>query len=589
MALLEVNNLMIQYPLAQGKITVVDGISFSLNQGETLAVVGESGSGKTQSVLSLMGLLPDNAEITGMASLEGKNLFSADRASEKDIRGKEIGMIFQDPMTSLNPYLTIEQQMSLAWKRHFGEEKNVQEQILMALQSVRLPDPKSRLRQYPHELSGGMRQRVMIASVLMLEPKVLIADEPTTALDVTVQAQILALIGELKKDLNAAILFITHDLGVVAGISDRVLVMEKGKIVEQGTPREIYHSPTHPYTKKLIASIPRLDQTNGRARLSQLSPIVEAESLVVNFRRNVGLFKEEVLQAVRGIDVTLRQGEILGIVGESGCGKSTFARALATIIEPSSGKLRLFGQSFSPNNQELKKEVQKNIQIIFQDPMSSMNPRMNIGSILSEPLWTHAGELSKEKIKERVVHALQEVGLDESIFNRFPHEFSGGQCQRIIIARALILKPKVILCDEPVSALDVSIRKQVLDLLFQVKEKIGASLIFISHDLSVVRHLCDRVIVMYLGQALEVAPVNRLFDEPKHPYTRALINAVPIADPDIEKQRSISLIKGDPPSPIHLPTGCSFIDRCPNATNGCELPQQLRLINETEVSCHLAK
>jgi oligopeptide/dipeptide ABC transporter ATP-binding protein len=589
MALLEVNNLMIQYPLAQGKITVVDGISFSLNQGETLAVVGESGSGKTQSVLSLMGLLPDNAEITGMASLEGKNLFSADRASEKDIRGKEIGMIFQDPMTSLNPYLTIEQQMSLAWKRHFGEEKNVQEQILMALQSVRLPDPKSRLRQYPHELSGGMRQRVMIASVLMLEPKVLIADEPTTALDVTVQAQILALIGELKKDLNAAILFITHDLGVVAGISDRVLVMEKGKIVEQGTPREIYHSPTHPYTKKLIASIPRLDQTNGRACLSQLSPIVEAESLVVNFRRNVGLFKEEVLQAVRGIDVTLRQGEILGIVGESGCGKSTFARALATIIEPSSGKLRLFGQSFSPNNQELKKEVQKNIQIIFQDPMSSMNPRMNIGSILSEPLWTHAGELSKEKIKERVVHALQEVGLDESIFNRFPHEFSGGQCQRIIIARALILKPKVILCDEPVSALDVSIRKQVLDLLFQVKEKIGASLIFISHDLSVVRHLCDRVIVMYLGQALEVAPVNRLFDEPKHPYTRALINAVPIADPDIEKQRSISLIKGDPPSPIHLPTGCSFIDRCPNATNGCELPQQLRLINETEVSCHLAK
>jgi peptide/nickel transport system ATP-binding protein len=589
MTLLKVENLSIQYPSSGGAISVVDNISFDLQERETLAVVGESGSGKTQSMLSLIGLLPENATVMGRAMLQQKNLFDSNKSLVQAIKGKEIGMIFQDPMTSLNPYLTIQQQLGLVLKRHFGKHIDIKKEILLALRSVKLPDAERRLGQYPHELSGGMRQRVIIASVLMLKPKVIIADEPTTALDVTVQAQILALIAELKKDLNTSIIFITHDLGVVAGISDRVLVMEKGKIVEQGTPQDIYHRPRHPYTIKLIAAIPRLDKKNMNIAPVNTKPLLEAKELVVNFKNSISLFKDEVLQAVRSSNLALHQGEILGIVGESGCGKSTFARALATIIQPSSGALKLFGEDYCSSNKELKLKAQKDIQIIFQDPMSSMNPRMNIGSILSEPLWTHQKQLSKKTITKKVINAILEVGLDETYLSRYPHELSGGQCQRVVIARALILKPRVIICDEPVSALDVSIRKQVLDLLLRSRESIGASLIFISHDLSVVRQICDRVMVMYLGQIVEQAPVNVLFDSPKHPYTQALINAVPIADPDIEKSRVIHLIGGDPPSPVNLPKGCSFKSRCDISEIRCELEQSLNLIDETLVACHKAK
>jgi peptide/nickel transport system ATP-binding protein len=589
MTLLKVENLTIQYPSSGGLISVVDDISFDLQETETLAVVGESGSGKTQSMLSLIGLLPGNAKVMGRAMLQRKNLFDSNKALVQGIKGREIGMIFQDPMTSLNPYLTIQQQLGLVLKRHFGKRADIKKEILLALKSVKLPDAERRLGKYPHELSGGMCQRVMIASVLMLKPKVIIADEPTTALDVTVQAQILALIGELKKDLNTSIIFITHDLGVVAGISDRVLVMEKGKIVEQGTPQDIYHRPQHPYTIKLINAIPRLDKKNMNVAAVDTKPLLEAKGLVVNFKHRISLFRDEVLQAVRASDLALHQGEILGIVGESGCGKSTFARALATIIQTSSGSLKLFGEDYCSSNQELKYKAQKDIQIIFQDPISSMNPRMNIGSILSEPLWTHQKQLSKKGIMDQVINAIVEVGLDETYLSRYPHELSGGQCQRVVIARALILKPKVIICDEPVSALDVSIRKQVLDLLIRSRESIGASLIFISHDLSVVRQICDRVMVMYLGQIVEQAPVNVLFDSPKHPYTQALINAVPIADPDIEKNRAIHLISGDPPSPVNLPKGCSFKSRCSISEARCELVQSLNLINETLVACHKAK
>jgi peptide/nickel transport system ATP-binding protein len=586
--ILSIKGLSVTYQSDDGPIFAVNDIDLSLQEKETLAIVGESGSGKTQSMLSIIGLLPENAKIKGEAFFDNKLLFNQSNNHTAEYRGHEIGMIFQDPMTSLNPYLTIEEQLGLVLKKHLPDEDH-RKIILEALNNVKIPDAVSKMNQYPHELSGGMRQRAMIASVLMLKPKILIADEPTTALDVTVQAQILALIKELKDQIDTSIIFITHDLGVVAGISDRVVVMEKGRIVEEGTPEAIYHAPKHSYTQKLIASIPRVDEKNLNHQANFPNKSIDAQNISMDYKIKKGWWAFDTLKAVRNVSCELGQGEILGVVGESGCGKSTLAKSLATMIYPTKGKLKIFGEEAAIGNQSLKKITQKEVQMIFQDPMSSMNPRMNIESILSEPLWTHSPNMEKAFVREKVISALERVGLDSSAMFRYPHEFSGGQCQRIVIARALMLKPKVIICDEPVSALDVSIRKQVLELLLTIRKEINASLLFISHDLSVVRQICDNVMVMYLGQVVEQAEVNELFDSPKHPYTKALIEAVPIPDPYIQKQRELKLMDGDPPSPINLPSGCSFAGRCAFNNDQCKSEQQLIKIDNSLVACIRAR
>jgi peptide/nickel transport system ATP-binding protein len=595
MPLLEVDNLNVRFATPDGEVHAVKDLSFSLERGETLGIVGESGSGKSQTVMSIVGLLAANGRATGTARFAGHDLLALPSKQLRTIRGRRIAMIFQDPMTSLNPYLKIETQMVAAIRAHERVSfKAARARCLEMLSAVAIPEPDLRLKRYPHELSGGMRQRVMIATGLLLEPEVLVADEPTTALDVTVQAQILELLKDLKRRFNTGVVLITHDLGVVAGLADRVLVMHGGECKERGDVRDVFYRPQHEYTRMLLKAVPRLDSAPEASvqPASSATPLIDVHSVRVHFPvLGTGwLAKRELLRAVDGVDLTLAPGETLGVVGESGSGKSTLARAILKLVPATAGSVAVFGRDLAALSPAELRAIKRDLQVVFQDPLAALNPRMTVGDIVSEPVWTHRPELDAAAVNAAVVEVLRRVGLTGRELNRYPHEFSGGQCQRIGIARALVLKPKVIICDEPVSALDVSIQREIVQLLLELRREFGLALVFIAHDLAVVRQLSHRVMVMYLGRTMEVAGRDDLYARPRHPYTQALMSAVPLPDPDAERARARSVLRGDLPSPIRPPSGCRFRTRCPYAAERCaaEVPP-LRPFENGLVACHFAE
>ncbi|WP_416799259.1 ABC transporter ATP-binding protein [Ciceribacter azotifigens] len=553
--LLSIRGLTTQVATPSGAKTVVDGLSVDLLRGETLCIAGESGSGKSMTALSLMQLLPKPmARVSaGQVMFKGRDLMTLDEERLRAIRGREIGMIFQEPMTSLNPVLTIGRQLTEAIMAHraIGQRQALAEARKL-LEQVQITDASRRLGQYPHELSGGMRQRVMIAIALSQGPDILIADEPTTALDVTVQAQILSLIRHLQKERGTAVIMITHDMGVVAEMADHVLVMRHGKAVEYGTVRDIFENPQHPYTHSLLAAVPKLGEMEGtdtpkRAKplaaealaespVPARAPIVDVTDLTVRFDIKGGILQRPVnrVHAVEGLTFSIHRGETLALVGESGCGKSTTGKALMNLV-PWSGSVRIAGQETSGLSRRRMAPVLRDIQMVFQDPYASLDPRFRVGDLVAEPLIIH-GVSSGSELKDRVEYLFKRVGLSPGQINRYPHEFSGGQRQRISIARALSLSPKVIIADESVSALDVSIQAQVLDLLQDIQNETGIAYLFISHDMAVVEQISHRVAVMYMGRFVEIGSRRQVFENPQHDYTRQLMSAVPVPDPRRERR-----------------------------------------------------
>ena len=651
-SMLQVKHLGVHFETPDGRLDAVRDLSFSLAKGQTFGIVGESGSGKSQSMLAILGLLAAGGHAAGEAHFEGRDLLRMAPHELNRIRGNRIAMIFQDPMTSLNPYLTIERQMTEVLEiQKNATPRAARSRAQAMLEAVQIADPVRCLKGYPHQFSGGMRQRIMIAMALLCEPDLLIADEPTTALDVTVQAQIVGLLRRLQHDFGTGILMITHDLGLVAGLCDEVMVMYGGRIMEQGSAQALFDGPSHPYTLALLNAAPRLHGEQEaliaipgappnlahmppgcpfapRCRLADarcnLAPelagerqrrachrpsdevsiqgiqgileiqpqragasdgitaldnttLLQVRDLQVGFPVRGGDWPWSpgvTLRAVRGVSFDLQAGETLGIVGESGCGKSTLARALMNLVPFRAQSLRWFDQEMSPTSAASPStqdwlQVRRQVQMVFQDPLASLDPRMNILQILSEPLRTHEPSLTAGDRLDRVCELIERVGLDRHQLDRYPHEFSGGQCQRIGIARALILKPRVIICDEPVSALDVSIQAQIINLLRDLQQAFGLALVFIAHDLTVIRHVSQRVLVMYLGQVVEVGPRTALFNNPRHPYTRALLASVPVPDPKIERHRASTALVGELPSPLDPPSGCAFRTRCPIAQDRC--------------------
>ena len=557
--LLELRGLVTEVASLSGPRRVVDGLDFTLSRGETLCIAGESGSGKSMTALSLMGLLPQPmARIgAGSALFKGRDLFALPPDAMQAIRGRQISMIFQEPMTSLNPILTVGRQLSEAITAHGNlAARDVKARAFQLLDQVQIPEAARRLTQYPHELSGGMRQRVMIAIALSQKPDILIADEPTTALDVTVQAQILSLIRLLQQDTGTAVIMITHEMGVVAEMADTVLVMKDGRQIETGAVGAIFKTPTEPYTRALLAAVPRLGAMTGttlpkRANAAIASPreVVDVNNLTVRFDLRDGFFRgvKKRVHAVEGISFRLLAGETLAIVGESGCGKSTTARALLNLV-PYSGDVRVNGTHIAGLRTDRMKPVRRDIQMIFQDPYASLDPRMRVGELVAEPLKIH-GLAKGSALTDRVEYLFRRVGLPPEAASRYPHEFSGGQRQRICIARALSLSPKVIVADESVSALDVSIQAQVLDLLQDIQNETGIAYLFISHDMAVVEQISHRVAVMYMGRFVEVGTRAQIFDNPQHDYTRKLMAAVPVPDPSLGR-RSYVPSAGELPSSV---------------------------------------
>ena len=510
--------------IAFGAHGAVRNVSFDIAPGETLALVGESGSGKSVTALSVLKLLPSVASIAGDIVFEGQNLATASDAALRAVRGNRVGMIFQEPMSSLNPVHTVGRQIGEVLAVHQGLRANAaRARTIELLDAVGIPDPASRLDDYPHQLSGGQRQRVMIAMALANDPKLLIADEPTTALDVTVQAQILDLLKRLQRDNGMAMLFITHDLSIVKRIADRVCVMTGGEIVETGPVADIFARPQHAYTRHLLGTMPR---GTPEPPPVDAPTVVEASDLKVWFPIRRGLLRRTVghIRAVDGVDLAFRKGETLGVVGESGSGKSSLGYALLRLI-PSTGRIALLGHEVQSRSWRALRPLRRHMQIVFQDPFGSLSPRMSVGQIVEEGLLVHMPKLTRAEREKRVASVLREVGLDPLTAERYPHEFSGGQRQRIAIARALVLEPDLIVLDEPTSALDVSIQAQIIDLLRAIQARRQLTYLFISHDLRVVRALAHRLIVMRHGHVVEEGPAAAVFDNPKHDYTRELLAA----------------------------------------------------------------
>ncbi len=552
---LSVRDLCVEVATEEGRRTVVDRLSFDVAAGETLCIAGESGSGKSMTALAIMRLLPEPmARIaSGTISLAGRDLASLSESAMRDVRGADVAMIFQEPMTSLNPVLTIGRQLTEAIRVHHrvgrGEARSL---ALKALAAVRIGEPERRLRRYPHELSGGMRQRVMIAMAISGSPKVLIADEPTTALDVTVQAQILELIRTLQKEASTAVILITHDMGVVAEMADRVIVMNGGKMVEGGPVGEIFHAPREDYTRMLLAAVPRLGSAPAAAEPAARKgdTVVEVRDLTVGFDIHGGLLRRPVqrVHAVEGISFDVRRGETLALVGESGCGKSTTGRALLNLVRFEGG-VTIDGRASAGLSRHSMNPVRRSIQMIFQDPYASLDPRMTVGDLVAEPMVVH-GIARGQELRHRVASLFTRVGLSPDQMRRHPHEFSGGQRQRICIARALALSPTVIVADESVSALDVSVQARVLALLKQLQAELGLSYVFISHDMAVVEQVSHRIAVMYLGQIVEMGTRAQVLGDPRHRYTRRLLDAVLVPDP-AKRRGAFPVAEGEVPSAIH--------------------------------------
>src|SRR6516165_3159412 len=653
--LLCVEGLRTYFDLRHGTVKAVDGVSFTLASHETLAIVGESGCGKTITALSLMRLVPDppGRIVGGKVELTGTDLLRLSDDEMRAVRGKDIAMIFQEPMTSLNPLLTIGGQIAEAALLHEKiNRREAWEKAVAMLRLTRIPEPEQRAHEYPHQLSGGMRQRAMIAMALACNPKVLIADEPTTALDVTIQAQILEIILDLQRKLGTAVILITHDLGVVAETAQRVIVMYAGRKVEEAPVDELFARPQHPYTRGLIGSIPRLPSmlarswigsndcrrfraqfrdwricrtavlsrrgvhmhrivaarnirltkkslpaigrpVGARAKSTRMampdqSAVLEVCDLKKYFPIRSGLLQRSrgTVFAVDGVSFTIAPGETLGLVGESGCGKSTVGRAVTRLIEPTAGNIRISGKDISALSKTELRPYRREMQIIFQDPFSSLDPRMTAGDIVAEPLRVHK-VASGRAVRDRVAALFERVGLRRAQMDNYPHQFSGGQRQRIGIARALALQPKLIVGDEPVSALDVSIQAQVLNLMMDLQRELKLAYLFISHNLAVVEHISHRIAVMYLGRIVEYTDKHTLFTRALHPYTEQLLLAVPIPDPRVKRPKRV--LQGDVPSPINPPQGCHFHTRCPYAVERCrlEVPALREVRSGQLVACHL--
>ncbi|HEY7015012.1 MAG TPA: dipeptide ABC transporter ATP-binding protein [Streptosporangiaceae bacterium] len=648
--LLDVEDLHVSFDTADGRLHAVRGVSFSIGKGQTLGIVGESGSGKSVTAQALLGLLP-GADVEGQAWFEGRDLLALSSQQLREIRGRRISMVFQDPLTSLHPLYKLGWQLAEAMQAHGNISRQAaNKRAIELLGMVGIPRPAERINDYPHQFSGGMRQRVMIAMALALEPALIIADEPTTALDATVQAQVLELLVKLQGELGMSLVLITHDLGVVADLADEVMVMYSGRPVEKADRRTAYYQAHHPYTRGLLESIPvagdtgRLRPIPGQppsmlitragcsfqprcrfalercatdppplrvigddaghlsacwlpddvagdverripvavppgvaedAQPDEAPPLLELSGIVKHFPvRSGSLISRErrVVHAVDGVSLEVRDGETLGLVGETGCGKSTLARCIARLQPVTEGKVVFNGRDITNLSSGDLRAIRREVQIVFQDPYGSLNPRRRIGAIVGEPLAIHGLERGSRR-RERVQELMALVGLNPEHYNRYPAEFSGGQRQRAGIARALAVNPKLLICDEPVSALDVSVQAQVINLLKDLQAKLNLTCIFISHDLGVVEHVSDRVAVMYLGKVVELASASALYREPRHPYAAALLSAASVTDPDLARQRRRLTIEGDIPSPIDPPHGCRFHPRCPRAQDRCRVEE----------------
>jgi peptide/nickel transport system ATP-binding protein len=656
---LEVDDLRTWFFTSQGIARAVDGVSFSIRESETVGIVGESGCGKSVTALSVMRLLEDQARIvSGAIRFRGRDVIAMEPAELRAMRGGDVAMVFQDPMTSLNPVIRIARQLSEAMTIHGQSGAAAARRGIGLLGSMGIGSPERAMRSYPHQFSGGMRQRVVLAMGMSNEPALLLADEPTTALDVTIQAQILDLLGDLNRDFGTAIVLISHDLGVIATICTRVIVMYAGEIVEQGPTAEILVNPRHPYTWALLNARPGLDTDRGDRRLTTVegappdplsqppgcrfasrcpfrqpvcddhpplldagperlarcwlageqpferharpskdtaaefvpaaTPIMEVKGLVKHFHLRGGLLnRSHLVRAVDGVDLTIERGEIMGVVGESGCGKSTFARTLVRLFKPDSGSIRFDGQEISTASAATMRPLRRRLQMIFQNPYASLNPRMTVEAILAEPLRYHGLTADAVQTRRRVDELLGLVGLGAGARERYPHEFSGGQRQRISIARALAVEPDFIVADEPISALDVNIQAQIVNLMIDLRERFGLTYLFIAHDLAVVRHICDRIMVLHLGQVAEIAPADDLFTAPLHPYTRYLISAQPALHGPVRGGDRLKLT-GEPANAIDPPSGCRFHTRCPIAQKICaDVVPPLRLLRPRhQAACH---
>lgn len=539
--ILSVDRLNVSFNTRGTIIKAVKNLSFGLQKNEVLGIVGESGSGKSQTVLSLMGLLEPNGVATGSVIFKNKEILGLPDKELNKIRGNEVAMIFQDPMSSLNPYITIGEQMSGVLRQHSKlNKKEARERCVEMLHAVKVPSPDKRIDGYSFELSGGMRQRAMIATTLLTNPDLLIADEPTTALDVTVQEQILDLILEVKERFLMSVILITHDLGVVARTCDNVLVLKNGIKQEYGDTEQIFYSPQAEHTQELLFKSRELDKPLQKTKLHakpQTSASIKKLSVFFPLPKNNFFSKTEHLKAVNNLSFDIKEGEILGVVGESGSGKSTLARSILKLQKPTGGSISVFGENILRMNNKQTKKFRKNTQIVFQDPFSSLNPRMTVSEILAEPLHSFFPKTTKSAATQIITRGLGDVGLEASFLGRYPHELSGGQCQRVAIARALISKPKLLVCDEAVSALDAPIRAEIIELLLKLKQDKKLTMVFIAHDLAVVRKICDRVLVMQKGVLIEQGRTNTVFQNPAKQYTKDLLDSVPVPDPRLEKEK----------------------------------------------------